>query len=344
LACKEGGAITECNPCSTVVKSARANGSFGNSKGSVLMPTLHLRSSQFPIHRLTSLSIGIATVSILFLFSLPAAADDDVDDADDDDLVEVVRGRRQQIEVLRLKVLIESTADLSSQFDAMMRARLAFVDRVCGLNDVQSAKLRLAVRGDKKRLIGRIEEIAAQLELTEDDPEKLQELVQRSRLIQGSIVRPGSSVAGTYFVKTLERQLTAEQALRYAPLRAVYREGGLIQVHQRGGDEVVEINLAGTAFADDHLVGLSGWPASPMLVKLDLAGTKVSDAGFRDLNGLVHLRELDLSNTRITDTGLENLKGLTSLKHLYLRGLNEILSDEGAYELKRALPKVELHW
>src|SRR5438552_2252509 len=46
------------------------------------------------------------------------------------------------------------------QLDTVLRQRVAVVDTVCGLNDMQKQKLELAGRGDVKRFIDRAQEIA----------------------------------------------------------------------------------------------------------------------------------------------------------------------------------------
>ncbi len=293
---------------------------------------------RFPFRLQGPLWIGLATV----LLSLAAAGDDDPIEENSGKDIPLTRQQRQ------IGMLIDEAANYSSaasrQYDTVLRERFAILDRVCGLTDAQKEKLQLAARSDKKRIIERAEEIGTQLQLVENDLEKATALVQDARLIRRGIITPGSSFAGEYFVKSLERQLTAEQALKYAPLRPVFRARGLVQLRRRGSDDVVEINQTETAFADNDLAQLSAWPASPALCSLILTGTKVTDAGLKHLKGLTHLRDLDLSQTQISDAGLDELKGLTTLKHLTLRGLNERLSDAAANELKRALPMLEVHW
>lgn len=53
---------------------------------------------------------------------------------------------------------------------------------------------------------------------------------------------------------------------------------------------------------------------------LCLQGTKVTDTGLGYLGGLNKLEKLYLSNTGVTDSGLEHLKELKSLKKLFLSG------------------------
>jgi hypothetical protein len=76
--------------------------------------------------------------------------------------------------------------------------------------------------------------------------------------------------------------------------------------------------------------------------RLTLAGlsTQVSDAGLAHLKGLVNLSWLDLYGTHFTDGGLRQLTALTKLSVLNIAGTQ--LSDAGIYELKHALPKVNV--
>jgi Leucine-rich repeat (LRR) protein len=52
------------------------------------------------------------------------------------------------------------------------------------------------------------------------------------------------------------------------------------------------------------------------------------------------LRELNLANSKITDAGLEHLKGLTALKRLNLT--NTGVTDAGVNSLKQSLPGVKI--
>ena len=48
-------------------------------------------------------------------------------------------------------------------------------------------------------------------------------------------------------------------------------------------------------------------PGMPV-VKVDLSGTKITDAGLKVLKELKELRELDLNGTQVTDAGVKELK------------------------------------
>jgi Leucine-rich repeat (LRR) protein len=296
---------------------------------------------QFVIRLPRPMCLGVLLVAVA-----AAVADDPADDDFDNNIPLADDDSDNNIppaQLLRIKYA-SNTVAAGRHFDMVLREKVAIVDQVCGLTDTQKAKLLLAGRGDKKRLIDRIEEIEAQLQLVKNDPDKVKGLLVEAELAKRGLIAPGLTERGSILVASLERLLTTEQAIKYAPLRSVFRARGVVKTWRRGSDDLVEFNLTGTGFADDDLAQLSAWPASPNLYSLNLTGTKVTDAGIRHLKKLSHVTELDLSHTQISDTGLDDLKKVTTLKHLKLRGLNERLSDAAAADLKRALPMLELHW
>jgi uncharacterized membrane protein len=75
------------------------------------------------------------------------------------------------------------------------------------------------------------------------------------------------------------------------------------------------LDLAGTKVTD---AGLAQLTVFPNLARLHLERTPITDAGLASLAGLANLEYLDLYGTAITDAGLEPLNGLPRLKQLYL--------------------------
>ncbi len=69
------------------------------------------------------------------------------------------------------------------------------------------------------------------------------------------------------------------------------------------------------------------------LEELDLQGTRVSDAGLANLEGMTHLQRLEFSCGDVTDAGMAHLKGLANLRVLNLEG-NLAISDSGMAHLK----------
>lgn len=82
-------------------------------------------------------------------------------------------------------------------------------------------------------------------------------------------------------------------------------------------------------FADSGLDALA--PIADKVASLDLARTKVTDAGLAKLAQMKNLQELHLENTAIGDAGLDHLKGLSSLEYLNL--YNTKVTDAGLAKL-----------
>ena len=82
-------------------------------------------------------------------------------------------------------------------------------------------------------------------------------------------------------------------------------------------------------FGDASLAPLA--PVAAKISSLDLARTKVTDAGLKAVAGMTSLTELHLENTAITDAGLDQLKGLAALEYLNLYGTK--VTDAGIMKL-----------
>jgi hypothetical protein len=242
-------------------------------------------------------------------------------DAVDDEIVDDVPVFEPQLEFTDAAVygrVFGDGADREAggeQLDALLRQKIAIVDRVCGLTAAQKHKLQLAGRGDATRLFDRVDRIGARIQLVGDDREKIYELLDEAHSLQRDRVRPGFSTDGSLFFKSLEQLLTAEQAARYAPLRAIVGAGGLVRIRRDMSGELLEISLPGIAPVDDALAHLRDLPDVHVLV---LARSQVTDAGLAQLAGLASLRTLVLNQTNVTDKGVAELKGLTELRELAL--------------------------
>lgn len=123
------------------------------------------------------------------------------------------------------------------------------------------------------------------------------------------------------------------------------------------------LDLSGTQIND---AGLANLGALTGLQSLSLSGTQITDAGLAHLEVLTGLQTLYLGFTQITDVGLEHLKSLKGLHSLYLwktmikdEGLTRLLmlpelqsldlrgtqvNKKAIEELKRAMPRLEVHW
>lgn len=82
-------------------------------------------------------------------------------------------------------------------------------------------------------------------------------------------------------------------------------------------------------FSDAGLDALA--PIADKIASLDLARSKVTDAGLGKLAAMKNLQELHLENTAISDAGLDHLKGLASLEYLNL--YNTKVTDAGIAKL-----------
>jgi Leucine Rich repeat len=91
---------------------------------------------------------------------------------------------------------------------------------------------------------------------------------------------------------------------------------------------LLRVNLAGTRVTDAGLVHLQ---TLTKLDLLDLSGTQVSDAGLVHLQGLTKLDNLDLSETQVSDAGLPHLRKLQNISFLNL-GRTRV-SDAGLIHL-----------
>lgn len=94
-------------------------------------------------------------------------------------------------------------------------------------------------------------------------------------------------------------------------------------------DWVVKVNLQGTRITDAHMAPFSRLAE---LEELQLSETKITGAGLVHLQGLGELREVWLTRTPISDADMVQIASLTQLRSLWLNGTR--LTDEGLVYLK----------
>ncbi len=70
-----------------------------------------------------------------------------------------------------------------------------------------------------------------------------------------------------------------------------------------------------------------------------MAGLSNTDSGSKYLSALKKLEKLNLCGTRVTDAALEQLKELRSLTYL---GLPRTVTADGVVRLQKALPDVQI--
>ena len=97
--------------------------------------------------------------------------------------------------------------------------------------------------------------------------------------------------------------------------------------------QVYGLNLANTKITD---AGLAQLAPLTNLRRLHLEKTGLTDAGLAHLKGLAALEYLNLYGTAVTDAGLAHLEGLKNLKKVYL--WQSKVTDAGVDKLKKALP------
>jgi hypothetical protein len=99
-------------------------------------------------------------------------------------------------------------------------------------------------------------------------------------------------------------------------------------------DKAVEAikKLGGSVMRDDNAAGKP-------VVRVDLRGTKTTDADLKELKEFKSLRTLDLFNTKVTDAGLKELKEIKSLRILYINKTE--VTNDAVKELLKALPDLK---
>lgn len=103
-------------------------------------------------------------------------------------------------------------------------------------------------------------------------------------------------------------------------------------------DKVASLDLARTKVTD---AGLAKIAAMKGLQELHLENTAISDAGLDHLKALSSLEYLNLYNTKVTDAGIAKLAGLGNLKALYV--WQSGVTKAGVVALKAKLPKAHIN-
>lgn len=102
--------------------------------------------------------------------------------------------------------------------------------------------------------------------------------------------------------------------------------------------KIVALDLARTKITD---AGLAKVAAMKELKELHLEGTSIGDAGLDHLKGLASLEYLNLYNTKVTDAGIAKLISLSNLKALYL--WQSGVTKAGVAALKAKLPGAHIN-
>jgi hypothetical protein len=103
-------------------------------------------------------------------------------------------------------------------------------------------------------------------------------------------------------------------------------------------DKIASLDIARSKVTD---AGLAKVAAMKNLKELHLEGTSIGDAGLDHLKGLAELEYLNLYSTKVTDVGVAKLAGLGKLKALYL--WQSGVTKAGVAALKAKLPKTHIN-
>lgn len=103
-------------------------------------------------------------------------------------------------------------------------------------------------------------------------------------------------------------------------------------------DKITSLDLARTKVTD---AGLKAVAAMQNLTELHLENTSISDAGLDHVKGLAALEYLNLYNTKVTDAGMGKLAGLSKLKALYVWQTG--VTKAGVAQIKGKLPAVQVN-
>ncbi|SPE29127.1 exported hypothetical protein [Candidatus Sulfopaludibacter sp. SbA6] len=157
----------------------------------------------------------------------------------------------------------------------------------------------------------------------------------------GTVTRdPGGNVVA---VDLRSSWATDSDMPRLAKLKDLKRlDLSLTRISDRGlralksAPAIEELNLYfAEQISDEGAATVKGWKH---LQRLNLRGTKVTDATLEFLSGVSTLESLDIGWAQITDTGLEHLAPLTNLRHLAMGG-NKLTGT--ALQFLRQMPQIE---
>lgn len=202
------------------------------------------------------------------------------------------------------------------RLDSFLREKIATLDVTCDLTEEQRRKLQLSGRGDIKRLIDRLETIAASLRREGGERLPMEAPIPELNEIKRNLTAAFSK-ENSLLGKVTKRILTPAQNARIAFLRETEQAGAQVFLDSNGPSAVLEISLSGMPFTDDNLARLT---VLTRLQGLNLTSTRVTDAGLIHLRGLTNLQALDLTGVNVTDAGIAALNQLQALQRLELFG------------------------
>jgi hypothetical protein len=126
-----------------------------------------------------------------------------------------------------------SAAKLRTTLNAQLMLVVEEIDRACQLTDAQKAKLRLAGRGDVKRVFDRFERARDKFRALGNDAARLQDVAPDVTRVQFA-VNGGVISEHTLLMKSLAHTLTPEQLARYEAVtrqrRAIRHRANVLHV------------------------------------------------------------------------------------------------------------------
>ena len=145
-----------------------------------------------------------------------------------DDVEEDVPDQVQAMQMQRAFVYTEENFDqwvfnevrqtavgsVRNRFDSLLGLKIDFVDKACGLTDLQKKKLQLAGKGDIKRFFDRVDEKRRKFLSVKRDQNNINEIFQEIQPLQTEIQGEHFGDA-SIFAKTLVRTLTEEQTAKF---------------------------------------------------------------------------------------------------------------------------------
>jgi hypothetical protein len=177
-------------------------------------------------HRRTFFLLGIAAILAL----APTARGQAFDDDDDDEPANAVMNPHMFVYTdEHFDQWVFGNGRNSSAFRASVDSLLAMqvdeIDRACGLTDAQKAKLRLAGRGDLKRIFDTYDEKKKRFQATNGDQNRINEIFQDIQPLQ-LMITAGPFGEGSIFAKSIAKTLGPAQAERFEKIareKRIYR-------------------------------------------------------------------------------------------------------------------------
>ncbi|MFI5459489.1 MAG: hypothetical protein ACHRXM_29030 [Isosphaerales bacterium] len=173
-----------------------------------------------PIHRLVGRSWVVALVLAIVGTGQVARAQDQ-DDVEDD-VIAPVAGAVMMVQQPNVDQVdnwvfgrFGGSAVARTRFDSALALRIDDLERTCGVTEAQKKKLKLAGRGDVKRVFDRVEELKRKFLQNQNDPNN--NIWQAMQPLQVE-VNAGLFGERSIFQKTIKKTLDGDQASRYDSL------------------------------------------------------------------------------------------------------------------------------